>query len=231
MATTTPIKDAATKGLIERRYGQFLESAFPKHPESRLQGWIAGHQKLFNDLDEELLALIASHQVGHAQGVDLDFIGSYFGILGKRRGRGDANYRRYLKSIVDAYTGNGTRQGIRFAVSAVTLTDPESSVEITEDFQNQTYTLHISYWADHEAAQVRKSADISDPSGVRLEQVIYECGEQPITVAPTEAAEASVTHESSDGAINIAPSETASDPDADRGYGTMVYDGNHVFGE
>lgn len=216
--------------LIRLIYGDFFDKPFPQHPDSDFQGWLAGHQAFFDTLDEEILASIASGQVDHAVGTDLNEVGAIFGKLGKRRGRGDTSYTRFLKSVVNAYEGNGTLGAIRFAVATVLLSD-EETVHIEEFYHDLEYTIRVTEWADHVIGEVWNLADIADPSTVKQRGLIYDCGSAVVDIAPEEATDGTTQYESPDAVIDIAPSGTAIDMDADRGFGTNLLDGQDTLGE
>lgn len=114
---------------------------------------------------------------------DLDRIGAYFGQLGKRRGRSDNDYRAYLKSIVQSFSGRGTIDGIKFAVSSGFggAVDAEDII-IDEDFVKNEYDIEINDFGDTSdinVETVNEMAELADPSGVKLRLLNF--GFDPVT--------------------------------------------------
>lgn len=215
--------------LVRITFGDLFIEPYPQHPRSYFQRWLAGKQKFFDNLDDEILAAIASVQVDNASGTDLNHVGADFGRLGRRRGRGDTDYRNHIKRIVNAYEGDGTLGAIRFAVSNAVLAD-EGSVRIDQHYADLEYTLTLSEWEAHEVGTVWELADIADPSVVEQRDLIYDCGDATIEIAPEEATQATNIHESPDAQILLEPTETAVDMDADRGFGSDLLDGEDELG-
>lgn len=214
--------------LVQLMFGDLFAEPLPQHPDSYFQRWVAGHQALFDDLDQEILAVIASTQVGNAAGTDLNNVGGIFGAIGKRRGRGDAAYENYLKTIVRAYEGNGTRGGLKFVVANIVLA-PEDTIGVVEHFSDLEYTVRVSRWETHTVGSIWTLADISDPSAVEMRDLIYDCGDAAVKLSPAESTEVTDTHESPDAQMLLSPTEAAVDADADRGLGSETLDGDGEF--
>lgn len=215
--------------MLSTEYADLLPQPWPEHPQENIQRWARGHQHFLDTLDKELLTLIASHQVDHANGLDLNQIGAYFGDLGKRRGRSDASYRRYLKSLVNSYTGNGTTGAICFAIASGILR-PQSTVNIVQHFESLEYSVTLTEWADHEIGTVWHLADLADPSCVEMRDLTYEHGDAAVEVEPSESTDVTTITHGGDAVIEINPSESKADMDRDRGLGSDTYDGEGGLG-
>lgn len=100
-----------------------------------------------------------------ANGQSLDLIGEELSIIGRRRGRGDEQYRRFLQGLVPAFDGRGTETDIRIAVAAGVSFD-RSEVGIRQDFQNREYQIELFDWIAHDSATTRTLADLADPVAV-----------------------------------------------------------------
>jgi len=126
----------------------------------------------YNDQSEQAVSSIedavASHQVNRASGFDLDQIGALFGELGRRRGRSDQEYRAFLKTIVQSFSGRGTIPGLKFAIAAGVGVD-SSDVTITEDFTEIGYEVRVdNVDTTFLSSVINDLADLADPSGVEL---------------------------------------------------------------
>lgn len=215
--------------MVTAGYEDFLPYPWPAHPDTALQGWADGHQHVLDSLDKELLTVIASHQVDHANGIDLNQIGAIFGDLGKRRGRSDSRYRRYLKSLVESYTGNGTTGAIRFAIASG-IVKPQAAVDVQQDYEELEYDVTLTDWTNHEIGTVWHLADLADPSCVNMRSLTYEHGNAGVVVAPSESTEVTTVHEQGDAVVEINASESTADMDRDRGLGSGEYDGTGELG-
>lgn len=126
----------------------------------------------YNDQSEQVVSSIedavASHQVNRASGSDLDQIGALFGRLGRRRGRSDQEYRAFLKTIVQSFSGRGTIPGLKFAIAAGVGFN-SSDVTITEDFAEVGYEIRVdNVDTAFLSSVINDLADLADPSGVEL---------------------------------------------------------------
>jgi hypothetical protein len=115
---------------------------------------------------------------------ELDEIGRIFGILGKRRGRDDDEYRAFIKSIVQSFGGRGTVSGIKFAISAATGVEPDNII-VEEDFQSNSYNIIILPSNPLDSSIISRVADIADPSAVELELIKFSPEVDTATIADT----------------------------------------------
>lgn len=128
-------------------------------------------QELIN-VDGKLEDVKDSYQINHATGRELDEIGKRFGLLGNRLGRNDEQYKAYLKSIVSAYKGRGTVDGIKIAVGSSVELQPEK-VNIDEDFEQNSYSLSLTGdWFQHRAGTIINVAEIADPAAVEVDPIV-----------------------------------------------------------
>lgn len=134
---------------------------------------------------------IDAKSVETAQGRELDLLGMQFGEIGRRRRRGDDEYRRFLRSVVSAYGGRGTKDDIKFAVAAATGGEPDD-VTIIEDTDGLGFEVHLEDFGDITITEsLRELAEIASPSGVNLlrHPVITTTG----LVVPVTPSESTVT--------------------------------------
>jgi len=125
--------------------------------------------------------------INTATGDDLDRIGALFGdVIGARRARDDADYRAYLKSVVQSFISRGTVSGIKLAISAATNV-PIEDITIREDFENNQYEVVVIPQTPVTGTTIEEIAEISDPSGV--EQVVTRFTPEADTVGVDDAAE------------------------------------------
>jgi len=122
--------------------------------------------------------------VDSAEGQALDFIGSWFGEVGERRGRSDAEYRTFLRSIVRAFNGTGTRHDMRLVISGA-VRGKIKDITIDEDFQKNGFRVTITEGDDAQiSSAINEVVEMARPSGVELL-------DEPIIVS--EGAKAEVT--------------------------------------
>jgi hypothetical protein len=172
--------------------------------------YLEAHDLEFEEFSDDLVGIVSALQVDQAEGEELDRIGKLFGDLGKRSGRPDSDYKAYLKSIVDSFSGRGSRAGLKFAISAAVGTTPDN-IELREDVENLEYTVIISN-VDTEfiSTSINDLADLADPSGVELEKAV-------IIVDPGEIV--------IDGSSTTVDTATTG-----LGGGTLTLDGNSTLG-
>jgi hypothetical protein len=133
-----------------------------------IERYLLGHDEEVGTLDDLIEDAIDSRQVSQASGANLDRIGSLFGELGKRRGRSDAEYRTFLRSIVQSFKGRGTVPGLRFAIAAGIGTDPDNVI-IQEDFEEVGYSVRVeNVDTSFLSGVIADLAQLADPSGVEL---------------------------------------------------------------
>jgi hypothetical protein len=135
-----------------------------------------------NNIDNRLSEVRLSHFVEDAQRESLVEFGKLFGPLGRRQTRSDDEYRQYLSQIVETFTGRGTKESLKFALSnALNLeesVDPTSEavqdqITLRENFRTQSYAIQLNEWNVHNTDILVELAEIADPSGVRREKEIY----------------------------------------------------------
>lgn len=135
-----------------------------------------------DNIDRRLSEVRLSHFIEDAQRESLIEFGKLFGPLGRRQNRSNDAYREYLSQIVETFTGRGTKQSLKFALSnALNLernVDPTSEtvqeqITLRENFQTQSYAIQLNEWNKHNTDILIELAEIADPSGVRREKEIY----------------------------------------------------------
>lgn len=119
------------------------------YAESIISRFIEAHEEQVEEVSVDADDVIEGRFITQAQGRELDELAKLFGELGKRRGRSDAQYRIYLKSIARSFAGRGTLSGIRFAVSSG-LGISQDRITIFEDFENNEYDIQIDNFSEIE---------------------------------------------------------------------------------
>jgi hypothetical protein len=155
-----------TNRVLER-----FPSILPRESDSIIYKYTDAHAAELEEIQKIIDDAITSSQVNNATGDDLDRIGAFYDQLGERRSRTDAEYRTFIKSIPDSFGGNGTIDGVKFAVASAVTDATKDDIEITEDFQNNTYDITITGGTSYNQATVEEIADLADPSGVELDTV------------------------------------------------------------
>jgi hypothetical protein len=124
-------------------------------------------QDEFDTLQTDTETVEESLSIETATGQSLDLIADEFGPIGRRRGRSDSQFRRFLQGIQPAFDGRGTERDVELAVAAGVTFDP-SKVDLVQDFQKREYQvlLRDSGWVAHSTATTRNLADLADPVGV-----------------------------------------------------------------
>lgn len=155
---------------VQQRYETILSRYLRAHDEQI--GVENDDGELISGLEKDIVSVVESRQINNAVDEDLDRIGAIFGQLGKRQGRNDNDYRAYLKSIVESFSGRGSRAGLKFAIAAAVGTTPDN-IEIQENIEDLSYTVIVSN-VDTEfiSTSIDELADLADPSGVELEEAI-----------------------------------------------------------
>jgi len=138
--------------------------------ESVISRYIESHEADLDATDVSIDEVIDSRHVDQASGSELDRIGAIFGELGKRRGRTDAEYQSFIKSIVQSFNGRGTLPGLKFAIAAgVGSNDPDNDIVINEDFSQTGYKIQITNTnTGFITGSINDLAQLADPSGVEL---------------------------------------------------------------
>lgn len=216
--------------MIEQSFHSYLPFPLPRNRDSTVQRWAAAHQDLFSTYDNDIEQIRESYRITDATGTDLDEIGERFGRIGRRRGRGDEEYRQLLMSIDSAFAGRGTPQGVRFAVGAGVRADPDDEVTIYEHFDDLAYSLAIEDWIGHRVSTVHELADLADPSGVHLRKpVIYDSPAIDVGANADDTVSGTVVTSPDANAAASAGNTTTSIERAGAGAGR--FDGLDEFGE
>lgn len=149
----------------------------PREDESIFRRYVEAHQEeMDEEYDTAVESVKLSRQIEHASGNNLDRIGRIFGPVGRRTGRTDEQYRRYLKSVVQAFSGRGTDRSMREALAAA-LDITVEDVRLTEDFENVEYEVILHDWTPHSVNNIYEIAEIVDPSGVNQSNLRYSIPE------------------------------------------------------
>jgi hypothetical protein len=149
--------------------------------------YLEAHDEEFEQLDEDIGQTIALHQVENATSDDLDRIGALFGELGNRQGRSDSEYRAFLESIINSFSGRGSRAGLKFAIAAAVSGEPEDVV-IDENFEENEYSVRIdNVDTDFITSAVNDLAELADPSGVELVEAIILTDGNTLTADTTDS--------------------------------------------
>jgi len=171
---------------------------------SVIRQYIAAHNDEIQDFGDKLEEVMESHQIDNATGEELDQIGAAFGPLGRRRSRGDQEYRIYIKSLVQSFRGRGTVPGIISAVAAGLNTE-DNNVEIIEDFQDLEYTIRLTDWSSHRGTTIEELAELADASVSRLKRIEYDVVTEEMTVSDSVKAIVSTRVEDEEISIDDAP--------------------------
>jgi len=165
----------------------YLPPIHPRREDDPLVPYLEAHNKEYEKTESDLDYVLESKQVDNAQGQDLNRIGEYFGVLGRRRKRTDPEYRSYLKSIIESFSGAGTVYGIKFAVSGG-INNETSDISVEEFFDDIEYQLTIDKWSAHKSDTVIDLADLADASVAKLRYpIIYEVGGSSAAFSPGKA--------------------------------------------
>jgi len=138
----------------------------------------ASHDEEFESFGNKVDDTISVHEIDNASGEDLDRVGAMFGELGKRRSRGDQDYRIYLKSVVQSFSGRGSLQGLKFAIASAIGTD-SSNIEIVERFDQLEYDVQIfNVETPFISSAINDLAEIADPSVVEFGEavIVFDAG-------------------------------------------------------
>jgi len=161
-----------------------LPEVLPLFRDSRLSTVIEAIQAEFDDFKSDTEDVQDSLFVNSADGGSLDQIGADFGLIGRRRGRGDTAYRQFLRSVVPAFDGRGTERDVEVAVGAGVARAPRF-VDLRQDFSNREYEVELFDWSAHRTGTVHDLADLADPVAVdRVDPVYYFSDEVAVAIAP-----------------------------------------------
>lgn len=166
--------------------------------------WLGVHQDHLDSLAAEIAKVKQARSIDFATGVELDLHGATWGRLGRRRGRGDGEYRQFLKTLDAAFSGIGRQQDIETAVAAVAVVDsefvhspeyrhgiettdgPGSTLDrpLTNDEGTAAYGgapleygLRLFDWGAHPPGGVRDLADLADPAAIALRDPVEYWGD------------------------------------------------------
>ena len=177
---------------------------------SVLARYLEAHDEEFANLEADIVQIISAKQIDEAQGEEIDRVGAIFGQLGRRQGRNDTDYKAYLKSIVESFSGRGSRSGLRFAIAAAVGTTVDN-IEIQENKRELSYTVIVSNVdTDFISTSINELADLADPSAVELEEAVIVTTGSEIII---------------EGGGTVIEAETTG-----LGGGTLTLDGNSTLG-
>lgn len=151
---------------------------------SILDRYIEGHEEEIETVADKRQESIDSRFVDRATGTELEEIGSLFGSLGERRGRDDNEYRLYLKSLVQSFSGRGRKEDLKFAVASA-FGSGAASFRIEENFEEVEYTIELDDWPPHKVGTLVELLELADPSGVELRKISYNVDEERMEVDDT----------------------------------------------
>lgn len=214
--------------MIEKPFFEQFPRPLPRDPDSLFRGWVEAHQDSFNEFDRSLEEIAITHRITEATGTDLDRVGEQFGRIGRRRGRGDEEYRAFLLSIVPSFQGRGTVSGLKFAVGAGVLADADE-VYIEEFFDENEYSVEVGDWIAHDVTTIHELAELADPSGVALRTPIkyrYERSGFGLSGRNTQRKQA-ITSPPAGLGINASDTTVSY---RTGGFGTGRFDGKDPFG-
>lgn len=220
--------------MIEKPFFEQFPKPLPRDPQDVTRQWIEAHADDLATYDEALEQIAISQDILKAEGRALDEIGKDFGVIGRRRGRGDDEYRAHLLSIANAFEGRGTDSGMRYAIGAGIQARPDE-VEITEYVDHHAYSVTVHDWISHKTSTIDMLADLADPSGVELynpgegEEVAYEYGPLKAGAGFDEAYRDAIISSPDLGAGAGFGEATASA--AKPGFGAGRFDGADPFGD
>ena len=127
---------------------------------------------------------------------NLDRIGRIFGSVGRRRQRDDRQYRQWLKSIVQLFSGSGRNRDIINAVAVAfsMRAGGEDNVSIEENFEDNEIEviLEENRWEEHRATTLEEIVDEARPSGVKHVKTRYNIPLQTLSVVDVVAQDADV---------------------------------------
>lgn len=148
--------------------------------DSTLGGFIKAHEDENIEIDELFKQIKKSHQINSATGNDLERVADRFGDIARRGVRTDDEFRSFIKSIVQAFNGQGTVPGIKLAIAIGVGTSPDN-IEIEEDFANLEFEVKIeNVDTEFVSSAVNDMAELARPSVVQLGAppvIIIEGGE------------------------------------------------------
>lgn len=201
----------------------------PRDPDSTFRQWVDAHQDEFDAYEQDIEAVIESHRIMDAEGDDLDEIGESYGILGRRRGRGDTEYRQLLMSVVNSFAGRGTPRGMKIAIASGVHAKPED-IDIIEHFDDNAYDVVVGQWIRNRPSTIHELADLSDPSGVYMKNAVTYAYDDAAVGASADNVVAGTVISIPDGDVGVHASDV-SVTISRAGSGAGRFDGLDPFGE
>lgn len=176
---------------------ELFPSITPREKDSVIYRFLDAFTEEADEFGDTLEDIQETRFIDKATGEDLDKIGRAYGQLGRRIGRDDSSYRKYLKSLVPVFTYRGTVPGIREAIGAGLDIDSgingsiqDGDVEVYEHYNDNPsidevekyleYTVELHTWPNHQASIVEELAELSDSSVSKLRQIKYDSGREEI---------------------------------------------------
>lgn len=135
--------------------------------ESILSRYIGAYDDDADNTEAIIQDIKTGQFVNQAVGEELDRIGSWFGEIGDRNNRTDEPYRAFLRSLVRAFNGTGTKSDIKVAVASAIDKSP-SDVIVKEDFENTAITVYFPAKNADIAGAVVDMIQLAKASGVEL---------------------------------------------------------------
>lgn len=208
-----------------------LPSVFPIFDSSSdIRGFVDAFDSELESFENDVDSVRKSIRLREATGRSLDFIGDDYGPLGRRRGRDDDEYRQYLQSIVAAFDGRGTNEDVRIAVAAGLATDPDTDVELLEDFANNEYEVELYEWPAHSSGTPRELAEFADPVAVdRVDPVHYILSEASVAYEVGDTESGIESRSETAEATYTADDTVSTTVNSDDTFGTGRFDGENTF--
>ena len=215
--------------VIHKDVIDFYPPPLPRDTRSNFRQWVEAHQDEYNKRDFDLENILESHRITEADDDALDRIGAMFGPLGKRRRRGDNEYRRYLMGLSDTFSGRGTNHAIRFAVASGIFADTDQ-INIEENTTSLTYSLSIEDWEPHSTRTVDDLSQLADPSVVERVPPICYLREGGGVGASADDMTQGVTVTLPKISVGVRQHHIEHRTDYDDGFGAGQFDGSDEFG-
>jgi len=206
-----------------------LPEVLPLFRDSRLATVIEAIQSEFDDFKSDTDDVQDSLFIDTADGGSLDQIGADFGLIGRRRGRGDTAYRQFLRSVVPAFDGRGTERDVELAVAAGVAVDA-GEIDLRQDFSNREYEVELFNWTPHRTGTVRELAGLADPVAVDRIDPLYYFSDLVTVAVASDATEidSGLTLALADVRVN-ADETNARTVNSDGSFGTARFDGTEQF--
>ena len=175
--------------------GDEIPLGYPVAADSNLRRFLSAPQSQFDSLTLTIRQTKRDLQLPYASGESLDTLGWSKGILGKRRGRGDSEFRHFLQALPNAFGGKHRKKDIRKSISAAVVADEDSDVVLSEDVTTIAYSVTLESWQGHSTANIDFHADYADaPVVARTGAIEYERGTTPPRETGEDATEGPSVH-------------------------------------